>query len=329
MESESRVIRGLPVLLCLVACGKEVPGDDMGVGPGSSGVAGVAGVAGAYGGASAGSAGAAGRAGAPNSGGVTSEGGSGGSAERGGSGNLGGASGASSGGASGSGSGAGGESGEGPGGLPSFRMVVIGSSTAAGEGASSPSRGWVGLLSSSLENMVTTEWSSRNLAQGGYTTSELLPGSGANGNIDDSLELDPNLVVVALAGSNDLSAGTSESVFLSRLTTLRDTARAAGVPVFFVSTAPKDLSTSERQALRDWAEAMETSFGSCWVPGRADEYSPCFIDIFEPLANSSLGVEATYSAGDGIHLNDAGHAVIFEAARDVVSAYVCAMTACR
>jgi lysophospholipase L1-like esterase len=208
-------------------------------------------------------------------------------------------------------------------------MVVLGSSSAAGEGASSSSRGWVSLLSSSLEDVVATEWHSNNLAQGGYTTNELLPGSGANGNIDDALELEPNLIVVALAGSNDLSAGTSQSTFLSRMTTLRDTARDAGVPVFFLSTAPKDLSTSERQALQDWAEAMATRFSSCWAPGRDDEYSPCFVDIFEPLANDSLGIEAAYNAGDGIHLNDAGHQVIFEAARDVVTAYVCSMTTCR
>jgi lysophospholipase L1-like esterase len=207
-------------------------------------------------------------------------------------------------------------------------LVVLGSSSAAGEGASSSSRGWVSLLSSSLDDVVLTEWRSNNLAQGGYTTTELLPGSGANGNIDDALELKPDLVIVALAGSNDLSAGTSESTFLSRMTTLRDTARSAGVPVFFLSTAPKDLSTSERQTLRDWAEAMAARFTSCWTPGR-DDYSPCFVDIFEPLANDSLGIEAAYNAGDGIHLNDAGHQVIFEAARDVVSAYVCSMTQCR
>jgi lysophospholipase L1-like esterase len=225
--------------------------------------------------------------------------------------------------------GEGGESGDGSGGLTAFRMVVIGSSTAAGEGASSSSRGWVSLLSTALDDVVTTEWSARNLAQGGYTTSELLPDSGANGNIDDALELEPNLVIVALAGSNDLSAGTSESTFLSRLTTLRDTARAAGVPVFFMSTAPKDLSASEREALRDWADAMEATFDSCWVPERTDEYSPCFIDVFTPLANSSLGINSAYGDGDGIHLNDAGHEVIFEAAREIVSAYVCSTTACR
>jgi lysophospholipase L1-like esterase len=74
---------------------------------------------------------------------------------------------------------------------------------------------------------------------------------------------------------------------------------------------------------------MAERFSACWVPGRDDEYSPCFVDVFAPLANSSLGIESDYNAGDGIHLNDAGHQVIFEAVRGVVTPYVCSMTECR
>jgi lysophospholipase L1-like esterase len=168
-----------------------------------------------------------------------------------------------------------------------------------------------------------------NLAQGGYTTVELLPESGADGGIDDAIAEEPNLIVLSLAGSNDLSAGTSTNTFMTRLTTIRDAAVDAGIPIFFVSTAPKDLSTPERETLRDWAEEMGERFSTCWVPGGSGEHSPCFVDIFGTLANSSLGVAAEYGAGDGIHLNDAGHAAIHEAASAVIEPYVCSMTACR
>ena len=213
--------------------------------------------------------------------------------------------------------------------LTSFKLTVIGSSTAAGEGASSSAKSWVGLLARSLDDAVVPTFNSSNLAAGGYTTVELLPGSNADGSIDDAISGRPNLILVSLAGSNDLSAGTSQSTFLSRLTSMRDAAQAAGVPVFFVSTAPKDLSDSERRALRDWATAMSTTFATCWVPERATAYGPCFIDIFAPLANASLGVASAYGAGDGIHLNDAGHARIFEAAEAIVKPYVCSRVACR
>lgn len=108
---------------------------------------------------------------------------------------------------------------------------------------------------------------------------------------------------------------------------MRDTANDAGIPIFFLSTAPKDLSQQEREALRDWALAMGDAFEPCWVP-QAGDYAPCFIDVFGPLANGSLGIRSNYGAGDGIHLNDDGHAAIFEVVEPIVSAYICSVAAC-
>jgi lysophospholipase L1-like esterase len=261
-----------------------------------------------------------------------SAGGSGNSADSAGSGNAGsnstGQSGSSSGSAgSGAASNAGGSAGAMNAGLSSFKLAVIGSSTSAGEGASSESNGWVSLLTAALEETLQVPFSSDNLSVGGYASPDLLPNSGSNGNIDDAINTEPNLIVVALAGSNDLAAGTSQATFIERMHTLRDRAMDADIPLFFVSTAPKDLSDDEQQALKDWSDAMATEFDSCWVPS-SDTYSPCFIDTFDALANDSLGIDSTYSAGDGIHLNDAGHAVIFEAALAVVEVYACSQVPC-
>ncbi len=296
-------------------------------GEGSGGAMAPAGRGG--GGASAGS-GDGGRGGAMAPGGSGgAAGGSGGVSASGGRGGTGGPPDASGGAPASGGRGGTGGAGGGSPMLTSFKLTVIGSSTAAGEGASSSAKSWVGLLARSLDDAVVPTFNSSNLAVGGYTTVELLPGSKADGSIDDAISGRPNLILVSLAGSNDLSAGTSQSTFLSRLTSVRDAAQTAGVPVFFVSTAPKDLSDSERRELRDWAAAMSTTFATCWVPERATAYEPCFIDIFAPLANASLGVASAYSAGDGIHLNDAGHARIFEIAEAIVKPYVCSRVACR
>jgi lysophospholipase L1-like esterase len=212
--------------------------------------------------------------------------------------------------------------------LTSFTLVVIGSSTSAGEGASSGSRGWVSLLEATLGEQVQGSFTLRNLSVGGYSSSSLLPNSGSNGNIDDALDLDPNLVLVALAGSNDLSGGVSQDTFLSRMYTLQDAATQAGVPIFFVSTAPKDLGQGERRALKAWADQMAIEFDPCAIPDIASEHSPCFINVFSALANESLGIARELGAGDGIHLNDAGHAVVFEVAKRVVTPYVCSRTLC-
>jgi lysophospholipase L1-like esterase len=182
------------------------------------------------------------------------------------------------------------------------------------------------LLESSLTS--TANVSISNLATGGYTTLELLPGSGASGSIDEALQEHPDLIVVALAGSNDQSIGTSAATYLARLGQLRDVARAAGVPTFFVGTAPKDLSDSERFELADWNEQMRSRFNSCWVPA-SSSYSPCFIDIFSQLADSDLQIAQQYEGGDGIHLNDAGHRVIFNQAVGIIEPYLCTVMDCR
>jgi len=168
-----------------------------------------------------------------------------------------------------------------------------------------------------------------NFSVGGYTSLELLPSSRVAGDIDDAIAVRPDLIVVALAGSNDLSLGTSTEVYFSRLATLSDTARAAGIPIFFVSTAPKDISASEREQLRDWAESMADRFQSCWVPAGDQSHEPCFIDIFHLLASASLGILPEYDSGDGIHLNDAGHLAVHQTARAVLEPYVCSVTSCR
>lgn len=224
-------------------------------------------------------------------------------------------------------SGAGGNGGTSEPSLESFTLAVIGSSTAAGQGASSSSLGWVSLLASKLEDRVVGDFVSRNLSVGGYATSNLMSGSSSNGNIDDAIEEVPNLIIVALAGSNDLSNGVSTETFLDRLATIQDAAFEAGIPVFFVSTAPKDLSDDEQLALLEWTNQMRQEFDTCWTPGAAS-YSPCFIDVFEALANSSLGIAEEFGSGDGIHLNDAGHQRIFEIAESVVGPYVCSLTQC-
>lgn len=211
----------------------------------------------------------------------------------------------------------------------SFTLAVIGSSTAAGDGASAFDFAWVGLLDDSLRAAVTTPFVLDNFARGGYTSTQLLPGSGLDGNLDDALEARPDLILVALAGSNDLSSGTTTAQFMARLTEIRDVAFAAGIPVFFVSTAPKDLDRDQREALELWARTMGESFGACPIPGAASPYSPCFIDIFHALASPSLGLASEFNSGDGIHLNDAGHARIFEVAEPIIKPYVCSRTACR
>jgi len=216
------------------------------------------------------------------------------------------------------------------GGLESFKLAIIGSSTAAGEGASNGSKSWVGLLEADLQAVVTTQFSLSNFAVSGYSAYELMPGSGVKGSIDDALREQPDLLVIALAGSNDLTPEITTEKFMSQLVTLRDTATAAGIPTFFMSTLPKNLTGQERDLLDEWGQRMKESFSACWIPGVTAPYSPCYIDVYALLEDpSSRGLLASFDSGDGQHPNDAGHSLLFRSAEAIVKPYVCAKTACR
>jgi lysophospholipase L1-like esterase len=253
-------------------------------------------------------------------------GGSGGSGGAGGAGGTGGAGGSSGG--TGATGGAGGSSGGTGGGgqtTEPFVIAVLGSSTAQGEGASSLANSWVGLLEQTLSAEADVRVA--NLAVSGWATVHLLPGSGAPGNIEAALDEQPDLIVVALGGSNDIDIGASTATYLSDLTRVRDTARAAGIPMFFVGTLPKNMSDADRRLLADWNDQMGDRFATCWVPANT-AYTPCFIDVFDELASDDLTVKEEYQAADGFHNNDAGHRVIFQGAIEIIEPYVCTVTEC-
>ena len=44
----------------------------------------------------------------------------------------------------------------------------------------------------------------------------------------------------------------------------------------------------------------------------APSFGDCFVDIRTPLAGTDGRMAPSYDSGDGIHPNDAGHAVIFQ-----------------
>jgi lysophospholipase L1-like esterase len=207
-----------------------------------------------------------------------------------------------------------------------FVIAVLGSSTAEGEGASSLNKSWVRLLASQLSSIANV--SIVNFATGGYSTLDLLPATGAGGTVDDAIAEHPDLIVVSLAGGNDISSGTPAASYVPRLTEASRRAKAAGIPAFFVGTAPKNADDADRQQLGSWNQEMRSRFSTCWTPGNAS-YSPCFIDVMPELGNADHEIKSTYDSGDGIHLNDAGHDVLFQNAAEVITQYVCSKTDCR
>ena len=197
-----------------------------------------------------------------------------------------------------------------------FRVVVLGSSTASGTGASSPATSWVGLLDAWL-GTVAPSHEIINLAIGGTTTKAFRPDGSAstvdvNRDITRALELSPDLIVVNLP-TNNVAEGMSLSTTVSHYRQIKGAADAAGVPLLLTTTQPRNFADlTLRVKLQDEAVAIRTRFGAA------------VIDIYDELTDfgNSLAIKAAYDSGDGVHLNDAGHAFVFETMRPKVAAYV-------
>jgi hypothetical protein len=94
--------------------------------------------------------------------------------------------------------------------------------------------------------------------------------------------------------------------FMSNLRTIYNTVVAAGKICYITSSQPRDaLPLAGRQQLKTANDSILAAF-------------PIFsVDFWTPLADPvTLGINPLYSIpGDGIHVNDAGHRVLFEAVK--------------
>ncbi|MBK7904653.1 MAG: SGNH/GDSL hydrolase family protein [Proteobacteria bacterium] len=185
-----------------------------------------------------------------------------------------------------------------------FRVVILGSSTAVGTGASSPDTSWVGLLDEWLST-VTSRHEGVNLALGGATTVPFRPdGSSplpdANRNITRASELHPDLIIANFP-SNNVSSNIPVATTIAHYREMQGGGQL-GIPFFLTTSQPRNFgATSKRLLLQTEANAVRA------------EFAPFVIDIYDELTdfNNGLRIKAAYDSGDGTHLNDAGHAYIF------------------
>ncbi|MCC6460924.1 MAG: SGNH/GDSL hydrolase family protein, partial [Saprospiraceae bacterium] len=112
--------------------------------------------------------------------------------------------------------------------MPKLRFVVIGSSTAAGAGASQPDSAWVNRYRIFLQALNPAN-EVINLAMGGYSSYQLLPSSAAvpnyrphpdpERNITRALSLAPDAILLNLP-SNDAASGYSLDEQLANFETI-------------------------------------------------------------------------------------------------------------
>lgn len=187
-------------------------------------------------------------------------------------------------------------------------IVVLGSSTAEGTGASVQDSAWVGRLDHWLGENSST-YSLTNLAIGGFTTYHIRPDGSDNGsnpsvdtdhNITKALSLNPDYIIINLPSNNAASEIPVETT-MDHYREIKSLADQAGIKTFIMTPQPRNFgpSSNKRVILMEELDSVRAGFGSY------------VIDVFDSLADANGMIEPTLDAGDGVHLNDNGHAYIF------------------
>lgn len=187
-------------------------------------------------------------------------------------------------------------------------IVIIGSSTAAGKGAAPSDSGWVNRLRlATIDNKKSLYFI--NLAVVGFTTYEGMPNgymkenrpaADTAKNITKALAYRPSLVVISYP-TNDVAANYTDDEIMGNYKEMVRLLDSAKVNYLIVGTQPRDFADDAQRT------RLKTLNGKIKAT-----YSDHMDDVFDSLSTSDLHIKPSLSAGDGAHLNNAGHYLIMQ-----------------
>ncbi len=192
-----------------------------------------------------------------------------------------------------------------------FKIVVLGSSTAYGTGA-------MPIIDSSFVNRFNNYIHSRdplntiiNLATPSLTTYHVLCPTGfvpppnrpfpvdTNRNITKALSFHPDAIIINLP-TNDIALGIPQQESKDNYERTMHLADSANIPVWVTTTQPRNnLNQQEHTYLMEFRDWTYQRFG-----GKA-------IDFWTDVANPDGTINAFYSYGDGVHVNNNGHSLFY------------------
>ncbi|MGI4021463.1 MAG: SGNH/GDSL hydrolase family protein [Janthinobacterium lividum] len=188
-------------------------------------------------------------------------------------------------------------------------VVIIGSSTAAGTGATVLDSAWA----YKLQNKFIADKRKIkvvNLAKGGFTTYNALPSYSippanrpmpdTNRNVTKALSYKPNLVIISMP-TNDIANNYTDLEFTNNLQKIISLLETQNITYIISGTQPRnfsDLTTKLR--LYNLNNII------------INTYTDNSLNILNLLGDNSYNINPLYSYGDGSHVNDKGHAIIFK-----------------
>lgn len=173
-----------------------------------------------------------------------------------------------------------------------YKVVVLGSSTAYGTGATVPDSSWVGRTKTYYKSTHQLD-TLINLAVGGSFTDsgvKLLP---------KALSYNPDIVLINFP-SNDLVAGLGVPLYMSNLRKMYYTVTAAGKRCFVSTTQPRTDEFNER--------TLKVARDSVMM-----EFPANYMQFYDPLVLPGTYDPNPLYVVDGTHPNNAGHKLLFQA----------------
>lgn len=194
-----------------------------------------------------------------------------------------------------------------------YRIVVVGSSTAAGTGPTDINNAWVWRYRTYLTQM-DTRYEVVNIALGGYATYNALPTgtpipSGVNRvvdverNITKAISLNANGIIINMP-SNDAASGYPVADQLYNYSLIKNAANTANIPLWVTTPQPRNFGTNTTN-LDIQVKMIQATYDTFGTTNTVD-----FWTDFNQLDNN--GILSTYDSGDGIHMNDAAHKILFD-----------------
>lgn len=189
-------------------------------------------------------------------------------------------------------------------------VVILGSSSAAGYGASVQDSAWVNRLSSKF---VADGKKSKviNLGVPGFTTYHVLPtgtitpfqrpNPNTKKNITVALSYHPGLVIMNLP-TNDIALNYTDDEITANYATLTNMLDSANIAYIITGTHPRNFSDAPRRTrLKTFNDKMTEIYGNA------------ICNYYDQLSDIEGYILKQYAYGDGIHVNDGGHKIIYSA----------------
>ncbi|MEE9429944.1 MAG: SGNH/GDSL hydrolase family protein [Melioribacteraceae bacterium] len=192
-----------------------------------------------------------------------------------------------------------------------FVVVVLGSSTAAGTGAKPIDSSWVNLYKNYLKS-INSKFQVINLAVGGYTSYHLMPNKFLSiqnrplpvlgKNISYGLSFNPSVIIINLP-SNDVASGFSIEEQFRNYYKMKSITDSSKTPLLFTTTQPRNFDAKKRELQAIAKNKFYKDFENV-------------IDFWSSIVTSDNKINDIYNSGDGIHLNNKGHKLLFQRVRD-------------